>query len=63
MYHRAILYIGIIPDPDKVNVTPNHGIKPNGAFTPHFNIANYCSVFCNKAVFTPGRAYVFYGYD
>jgi hypothetical protein len=60
MDHSTILYIRIITNPYKIDISPYYRIKPNGAFIAHFNIANYGCVFGNKAVLSPGWAYIFY---
>jgi hypothetical protein len=53
MYNSTILDIGVIAYFNIINIAPDNRIEPYRAIIAHHNIANYRSIFGNKAIGTP----------
>jgi hypothetical protein len=50
MQHRAILDVGVVPDPDAVDVPPQDRAEPNAAFLTDLDVTNHNSIRRNEAV-------------
>jgi hypothetical protein len=59
MDNRAVLYVGVVAYPYIMHIPADNRIKPNRAAIAHHHIAYYGSIFGNKAIASPGRAYIF----
>src|ERR1700742_2590397 len=60
MYYGPILYIGVVAYTNIVYIAPDDCIEPNRAVITHCNITYNSCIFSNKAIISPGRAFIFY---
>lgn len=56
----TILDINLVPDPDKIYISPDHRVEPGTAVVSHFNIANNCCIRRDKTIITELRVFITY---
>jgi hypothetical protein len=56
----AVLYIHLVPHPDKIYIATNNRIEPDTAIIAHYDITNYSGVRRQKTIAAKPGEFIFY---